>query len=186
MVNFKTSLRFGAIALAVLVADQLSKLWVVRHLASRDSLTVIPGFAQFIRVENTGVVFGLMAGGADWHRWVVLGLPLLLLPLLAWLLLSARRSVERWSYALILGGALGNLSDRVRFGHVVDFIDVYLAGGGGEHHWYTFNLADSAICIGAGLMAVSLWRAPAHVPAIGQPQRHEDTKDRENSHVKVV
>jgi signal peptidase II len=164
MIHFRKSLRFGALALAVLAADQLSKLWVTRHLASRDSLAVIPGFAQFIRVENTGVVFGLMSGGGGWRPWVVLGLPLLLLPLLGWLLLTARRPIERWSYALILGGALGNLSDRVRFGHVVDFIDVYLSGSRGEHHWYTFNLADSAICVGAGLMAISLWRAPAGAP----------------------
>ena len=177
MKNLRSSGRFGLLAIAVLLADQLSKLWVVRHLAARDSLTVIPGFAQFIRVENTGVVFGLMAGGAGWRPWVVLGLPLLLLPLLAWLLLSARRPIERWSYALILGGALGNLLDRVRFGHVVDFIDVYLAGSRGEHHWYTFNLADSAICIGAGLMAISLWRAPAPAPSPAMPElsspRHE-------------
>ncbi len=173
MIDLRTSLRFGTLALAVLAADQLSKLWVVRHLASRDSLTVIPGFAQFIRVENTGVVFGLMAGGAGWRPWVVLGLPLLLLPLLAWLLLSARRPIERWSYALILGGALGNLIDRVRFGHVVDFIDVYLSRGGNEHHWYTFNVADTAICIGAGLMAVSLWRAPAPAPVSAMEAKTE-------------
>jgi signal peptidase II len=161
--------KFGLLSLAVLAGDQLSKLWVLRHLARFDMLPVIPGFAQIIHVENTGVVFGLLSGGAGWRPWVVLGLPLLLLPLLAWLLLTARRPLERWSYALILGGALGNLLDRVRFGHVVDFIDVFISRRGVEHHWYTFNVADSAICVGAFLMAVSLWRAPAPVPA-AKPQ----------------
>ena len=145
-----------ALGVAVLVAlDQASKLWVVAHLSQLDSLPLIPGWLQLVLVRNRGVVFGFASSG-PLRPLFVLALPILLVPLIAWLLLTTRSRLERWAYTLILGGAVGNLIDRLRLGHVVDFIDAYFRQGPVVRHWYTFNLADSFICVGAALLALGL------------------------------
>lgn len=144
------------VALAAMVAaDQASKAWLVRTLGPHDQLTLIPGWLNFIHVHNPGVVFGL-AGSGPLRLVMTLALPLLLVPLLVWLLWTGESKLERAAYALILGGAIGNLIDRVRLGHVIDFIDAYWRRAPGvEHHWYAFNLADSFICVGGGLLAIA-------------------------------
>ena len=155
MMNF-TKRWIDALGVALLViVDQASKWWVVRNLSSLDALPLIPGWLQLVLVRNRGVVFGFASGG-PLRPLFVLALPILLVPLIAWLLLTTRSRLERWAYTLILGGAAGNLIDRLRLGHVVDFIDAYLRQGPIERHWYTFNLADSFICVGAALLALSL------------------------------
>ncbi len=160
------------VALLVIV-DQASKLWVVRHLSMLDSLPLIHGWLQLVLVRNRGVVFGLASGG-PLRPLFVLALPILLVPLIGWLLLTTQNRVERWAYTLILGGAIGNLIDRLRLGHVVDFIDAYYRQGPVERHWYTFNLADSFICTGAALLALSLLfpvkiKKPAASPELAPP-----------------
>ena len=155
MINFAKRWVDGLGVAVLVIADQLSKLWVVRHLSMLDSLPLIPGWLQLVLVRNRGVVFGLASGG-PLRPLFVLALPILLVPLIGWLLLTTRSRLERWAYTLILGGAIGNLIDRLRLGHVVDFIDAYFRQGPVERHWYTFNLADSFICVGAALLTLGL------------------------------
>jgi signal peptidase II len=130
------------------------------QLAPRGSVSVIPGFFSLTYVRNTGAVFGLFRSLAEPWR----GLLLTLVPLLAVLfiiVMAMRTAPERrrplMALGLILGGAVGNLVDRFRFGSVVDFLDVFI----GEYHWPAFNLADSAICVGVGLLVLDIVRSPA-------------------------
>ncbi|HVR29828.1 MAG TPA: signal peptidase II [Thermoanaerobaculia bacterium] len=154
--------RLGLVSLAVLVLDQWTKHLAENALAGRPPLTVVPGFLDLVLVENTGVAFGLFAAGSS--SLGVLALTLLGLVALGLVLYYFWRTPENnrvvlFSLALILGGAIGNLVDRVMSGSVTDFIDVYV----GTHHWPTFNAADSAITVGIVLLSIdALWvRRPA-------------------------
>ena len=145
--------RFLLLALAVVVADQWSKWLVEEHLPHLTSWVVLPGFLDLTHVRNTGVAFGLFA--ARGNLWGTLALTALGLGAMAIIGLYFHRtpSNERLllgSLALILGGALGNLIDRLFSGGVTDFIDFYYR----SYHFHTFNLADSAITIGISLMAL--------------------------------
>ncbi|MCK5909228.1 MAG: signal peptidase II [Caulobacter sp.] len=145
--------------LGVLVADQVTKLMARTHLADPVAL------GPLLNIQlgfNTGVSFGLFAGAGDLGRWLlVAGTGAVALWLLTWMWRESRLVVAA-PLALIAGGALGNIIDRVRMGGVTDFIDVHF----GNAHWPTFNLADTAITIGvAWLLLASLRRqAPATSP----------------------
>jgi signal peptidase II len=149
--------RLGLVSLAVLVADQWTKHLAESALAGRPPLTIIPGFLDLVHVENTGVAFGLFAAGSSPAG--VLALTLLGMVALGLVLYYFWRTPENnrvvlFSLALILGGAIGNLVDRVMSGSVTDFIDLYV----GTHHWPTFNTADSAITVGIVLLSIdALW-----------------------------
>ena len=148
-----TKNRFLLLSLVVVVADQWSKWLVEEHLPQLASRAVISGLLDFTHVRNTGVAFGLFA--ARGNLWGTLALTALGLAAMAIIGLYFHRTPndERLllgSLALILGGALGNLLDRLFTGGVTDFIDVYH----GTYHFHTFNLADSAITIGITLMAI--------------------------------
>ena len=153
--------RFLLLSLAVVVADQWSKWLVEEHLPQLASRVVIPGFLDLTHVRNTGVAFGLFA--ARGNLWGTLALTALGLTAMAIIGLYFHRTPphERLllaSLALVLGGALGNLLDRLFTGGVTDFIDFYY----GSYHFHTFNLADSAITVGIGLMAAdALFRRSA-------------------------
>ncbi len=145
------------LALAVLVADQWTKWLVETHLPSHLPRPVIPGLLNLTHVKNTGVAFGLFAANGDLLGTLLLtalGLgALLIVGIYFWRTPPA----DRWllvSLALILGGAVGNLADRVATGAVTDFIDFYI----GTWHWHTFNVADSAITIGILVMAAEMFR----------------------------
>lgn len=136
--------------LAVVLADQLSKWWLIETLSLHETVTVIPGFFNLTHIHNTGAAFGLFAGeGGDWRLWFFGGVSFV--ALLALIALYRNYRAKGFPYALALGliggGAIGNLIDRFSFGSVVDFLDVYI----GPYHWPAFNLADSAICVGIGL-----------------------------------
>lgn len=153
-------LAFLVLAAGVLILDQLVKWIMTAQLAPRGTVAVLPGLFNLTYVRNTGAVFGLFRSLPDPWR----GLLLTLVPLAAVLfviVMALRTSPERWwplaALGLILGGAIGNLVDRIRFGSVVDFLDVYV----GEYHWPAFNLADSAICVGVGLLILDILRSPA-------------------------
>lgn len=141
--------RVGALVVAVLGLDQLTKWWMLRRLAPGESVPVLPGVFHLTLVRNPGIAFGLFArqGG------VVLGVACLLI---AFLLITARRRPTAWqppipwAMGLILGGALGNLVDRVRVGAVVDFLDFRV--------WPVFNVADSCITVGAALVVWAWWK----------------------------
>jgi signal peptidase II len=145
---------FLLVALAVLALDQWTKWLVEVHLPHLASVKVIPGLLNFTHVRNTGVAFGLFARGGssgDVHALALslVGALALGVVLVYFWRTPARDQLLLVALALVLGGAIGNLTDRVAGGAVTDFIDVYV----GTYHWHTFNVADSAITIGLLLMA---------------------------------
>lgn len=148
------------LSFAVLVLDQWTKWLVEVHLPHSTSHTVVPGFLNLTHVKNTGVAFGLFADhGSNGGSWllVVLGLVALAAVFLYFRLAPARNRLLLSSLALIVGGAVGNLIDRLASGAVTDFVDVYV----GSYHWPAFNVADSAITVGIGLMILDSFR-PHH------------------------
>ena len=139
-------------ALVVVLADQLSKALVVDAFALGDSRTLVPSVLNLVRVHNSGAAFSFLAGASGWQRWFFVGLGAVASSFIVWLL--ARHAGERlfcWALALILGGAVGNVVDRLLHGHVIDFIQVHWADA-----WYfpSFNVADSAITVGAVLLVL--------------------------------
>jgi signal peptidase II len=134
----------------VIVLDQVTKAWIMTTLAVGDRVTVT-SFFNIVYVFNPGASFSFLADAGGWQRWMFVGLALVIsLWLVKMLAQHAREKLLPAALALILGGALGNVIDRIRFGAVVDFIQVHAAG------WYfpAFNVADSAITVGVALM---LW-----------------------------
>lgn len=154
------------LSLAVLVLDQWTKWLVEIHLPHSASHPVVPGLFNLTHVKNTGVAFGLFAshgaGGGSWLL-VVMGLVALGAVFLYFRLAPATNRLLLSSLALIVGGAVGNLVDRLASGAVTDFLDVYV----GTYHWPAFNVADSAITVGIGLMILDSFRA--HRKAEGSP-----------------
>lgn len=151
------------LAAAVLILDQASKYAVENFTQAGSSRVLIPGILNLVHTSNPGVAFGLLADSQ-----MPLRAPLLILfsvaviGLIAWLLVTDRAGGQlgQWGMALILGGAAGNVLDRIVRHSVTDFIDFYV----GSHHWYTFNVADSAIVVGAALVLLELlrdWRHPS-------------------------
>lgn len=144
---------YFVIAAFVIVADQLSKLLVLNWLQLYESREVIPGFFNLVYVTNTGAAFSMLADvDSPWRHYFFLGIGSAAVIGLT-VGYFVMRKENRWygpAFACIAGGAVGNLIDRVRLGAVVDFLDVYV----GKYHWPAFNVADSAICIGATIFIV--------------------------------
>lgn len=160
---------FSLVSLGVAVIDQASKAVVVRHLAPAGSIPIVPGLFHLTFVTNRGALFGLLHDLPDPYRSILFTLvPALAVGLVV--LFQYRTDVsERLTQAglaLILGGALGNLADRIRLGHVVDFLDVFV----GTHHWPAFNAADSAICTGVGLLLLDLLTRSRRAPSPAPPE----------------
>jgi signal peptidase II len=166
--DWRAKTGFLLVALLVLALDQWTKWLVEVHLPQLGSVAVIPGFLNFTHVRNTGVAFGLFAAhGGDVHALALslVGALALAVVLIYFWRTPARDRLLLVALALVLGGAIGNLTDRVAGGAVTDFIDVYV----GTYHWHTFNVADSAITIGLMLMAWDALRPRAHrEPAIAE------------------
>lgn len=147
----------GLVAMVVIAFDQASKLMILASLNEGDAVPIVPGFFDLTLTFNHGAAFGLMAGVQDGLRHVLLALTTTLaLGAVLYFLLNdySKDSVAQVALAMIVGGAVGNIIDRFRFGAVVDFLDVYY----GSYHWPAFNVADSAICVG---VFVLLLRRPA-------------------------
>ena len=139
------------VAALVIAADQASKLAVTRCLDYAEPVPLLPSL-NFTLMHNTGAAFSMLAHAAGWQRWLFGGLAVLA-SLFIVMTLNRIEPAQRWlrtALALILGGALGNLVDRIRFGYVVDFIDFYY----GDWHFAAFNVADSAITVGAAMLIV--------------------------------
>lgn len=136
------------LSVLVIVFDQLTKLWVTSTLQLGQSIDVTP-FFNLVLVYNPGAAFSFLSDAAGWQRWFFV---ILALGISAWLVAMIRfHAAERLmplAASLILGGALGNVIDRLLFGAVIDFLDVH-AGG---YHWPAFNVADSAITLGVALL----------------------------------
>lgn len=142
------------LSLVIIIADQLSKYWVASSLTPYKPMAVIP-MLNITLAYNTGAAFSFLSGAGGWHRWFFAGFSLTVsVILIIWLWrLPIREKLQSAGISLILGGAIGNLIDRGLQGYVVDFIDVYYE----NHHFATFNLADSAISIGAVLLVADLF-----------------------------
>lgn len=144
------------VSLAVLAADIATKVAIVRMLPEYSSRSVIPGFLNLTHVQNRGVAFGLFnaLGSIGPPVLVAAGLVALVVVVVYFKQTASKDRLLLWALTLILGGALGNLLDRIATGSVTDFVDVYY----GSYHWHTFNVADSAISVGIGLMLLDLLR----------------------------
>ena len=140
-------LRFAITAGLVVILDQISKALVLRHLPLYQPVPVIPGFFRLIHIHNPGGAFGFMAQNSSYLRhWLFLAAASFALVMILYFFYHTPKSRPFFGFALalIFGGAVGNMIDRLRFGEVVDFLDFYVAGW----HWPTFNIADSAVTIG--------------------------------------
>ena len=148
--------KFGYLiaAAAVFLLDQSSKAWAVQRLKFGGDIEVISGFFNFAYATNTGVAFSMFAGNGDSGRWLLSGLAAFASALVFYFFWRTPRDDDRilGALALLLAGILGNVFDRLRLGYVVDFIDVQF----GSWHYPTFNVADIAICIGAGLLILDM------------------------------
>ena len=139
-----------------LIVDQFSKWLALEHLSGAGVIEVLP-FFNLVLVWNTGVSFGMFRGLGEAGRWGLVGLAVIIGGVLLYMLWRETRLLSKLAFFLVLSGAAGNLIDRLRFGAVVDFLDFHVSG----YHWPAFNVADSAIVIGAGLLIVDSIRRPA-------------------------
>lgn len=138
------------IAVAVVIVDQLTKLWIMTTFALHEQQNIIPGVFDLVYVTNTGAAFGFLAGSKSLLRqafFVAVVIVALIVIVFAYGHLKRQGRIFVYALGLIAGGAVGNLIDRLRFGSVVDFLDFYI----GSYHWPAFNAADSAITVGVAL-----------------------------------
>ena len=135
---------------AVVAADQLSKMWIVDFFKLFESREIIPGFFNLVYVVNTGAAFSILADvQSPWRHYffLIIGCIAVIGLTVVYIKCKGDNKYYYIPVGLIVGGAVGNMIDRVRLGSVVDFLDFYLGG----YHWPAFNVADSAICVGAFL-----------------------------------
>jgi len=146
------------LALIVIVLDRLSKDWIVHHINPGYAINVIPGSFRLTHVLNTGAAFSLFADSLSpiVVRNSLIGFSIVAVIIVLGMLWRVGRtlSLTGIALALILGGAVGNLYDRLRFSHVVDFLEVHIV----HYHWPDFNIADSCIVIGACLLLIEIFR----------------------------
>ena len=141
------------LAAAVIALDQLSKHWILASFRTGEELPLAP-FASLVLAFNRGAAFSFLADGSGWQRWLFAVIAVVASVAMLWLLRRGGRALFCAGLALIIGGALGNLYDRVTLGHVVDFVLLHWRG------WYypAFNVADSAITVGAAALIVDSFR----------------------------
>ncbi|MBL8510368.1 MAG: lipoprotein signal peptidase [Betaproteobacteria bacterium] len=165
MLNHETNtnrlypLRWLWISLTILILDQLSKHAISNAFYLGESRYVLP-FFNLVLAHNAGAAFSFLAGASGWQREFFITVAVVISAALIWMLKSNHRNrLLSTALALVIGGALGNLVDRVRFGYVVDFIQWYIPHSG-LPPWPAFNIADSAICVGAALLILDSFRKP--------------------------
>ncbi len=147
----KKLLIYGVIIFVSIFADQVSKNMILQHLQYMERVAIIPGFFDLILVYNTGAAFSFLAGAGGWQKFFFIGLALIIcIFLLKTIIRDELGKAGKIAAAMIIGGALGNVIDRLIYGHVVDFILLYY------HNWFypAFNIADSCICVGAVLLVL--------------------------------
>lgn len=151
-----TMLKWLNLSALVIVFDQLSKWLMSSWLDLHETIAIVPYF-NLTLAHNYGAAFSFLASAGGWQRWFFTLLAIVVsLVLIIWMKrLKANARLEAISLALILGGAVGNVIDRLIHGYVIDFLDVYV----GTYHWPAFNIADSAICVGAVLLIFDSFRS---------------------------
>ena len=149
-------LKYLFITSLVILFDQVSKWFMMSWLSLYETVVIMPYF-NLTMAHNEGAAFSFLAQAGGWQRWFFIGLALIIsVVLFVWLAkLKSTEKLEAISLSLILGGAIGNVIDRISYGYVVDFIDLYI----GHNHWPVFNIADSAICIGAILLIADSFKS---------------------------
>jgi signal peptidase II len=165
-VNHDSMLRYLWISLLVIVADQLTKWLADTQLEYHQAVTVLPYFQWFLSY-NPGAAFSFLSDAGGWQRWFFTILAIVIsIVLFVWIKkLNNNEKLTAISLTMILGGAIGNLIDRLLYGHVIDFIQVWL----GSYPWPAFNIADSAISVGAVILL-----------ATGILNPHQDESDEKN------
>ena len=148
-------LAYLAIAGGVFLIDQSSKAWAVSRLKLGGDMPVISGILNFAYAQNTGVAFSMLDDHGDAGKWGLSAVALVAAVLVLYFFWRTPRSDDRilGALALLLAGIAGNVTDRMRLGYVIDFIDVQF----GNWHYPTFNVADAAICVGAGLLVIDMF-----------------------------
>lgn len=149
MIEWSKVGRWYSLAVLIVVLDQLTKQWVSSSFSYGESLELLP-FLNLTLVHNMGAAFSFLSDAGGWQRWFFAIVSLIVsVVLIFWLSrLPARQYLLATALALVLGGAIGNLWDRVFLGYVVDFIDIFYK----KHHWPAFNIADTSITVGAILL----------------------------------
>jgi signal peptidase II len=158
--------RWLPVAIGVIILDQATKAWMVQHFRIYESVHLLP-VLDITLMFNTGAAFSFLENAGGWQRWLFTALALVVgVAILGWLrrLRSRSQSLLCCSLTLILGGALGNVIDRLRIGHVVDFISAHW---GREHYFPAFNVADSAITVGAVLLLLDAWLESRNAKKVG-------------------
>ena len=153
--DFLWKFAYLAIAGGVFLIDQSSKAWAVSRLRFGDQITLIPGLLNFAYAENTGVAFSMLDDHGDTGRWGLSVIAMIASTLVVYFFWRTPRADDRilGALALLLAGIIGNVTDRIRLGFVVDFIDVQF----GSWHYPTFNVADMSIVIGVGLLIIDMF-----------------------------
>ncbi len=165
-----TSVRYfllGFLSLAIVVLDQVTKVYVMETMRLHESIPVVANFFSITYIRNPGAAFGFLSSSSSSFRFVFFGLTsVFAVGLLGTILVRMPKDdwMGRLSVAAILGGAIGNLLDRVRYGEVIDFLDFYING----YHWPAFNIADSAITVGVVFLILhfALEKEPEEAPVI--------------------
>jgi signal peptidase II len=159
------------ISALIIIADRFTKTIVSSRIAMGDAITIIPGFLRITHWLNEGAAFSLFADSASPNavRWGLIAFSAIaaIAVLIALIRLGSRINLTTVALALVLGGAIGNLHDRIRYGSVVDFIEVHIFG----YHWPDFNVADSCIVVGACLLLLDslLPRKEVEVSSVAEP-----------------
>lgn len=156
--SFYWKIAYLLVAGAVFMIDQTTKAWAIRRLRFVDEWAIIPGFLNFIYAQNPGVAFSFLDDYGDTGRWGLSAVALVAAVLVLYYFWRVPNTHDRLlgALALLLAGILGNVTDRLRLGFVIDFIDVQF----GNWHYPTFNVADMSICIGAGLLILDMFLSP--------------------------
>lgn len=139
-----------SIAIATLISDQLSKYWILNYVLDTYPYLKITFFFNIVNAWNTGVSFSMFSSGSMAGKFILSAAALMIVAALLWWLFKEKNRLLQAALGLIIGGALGNVADRIRLGAVFDFLDFHVSG----LHWPAFNLADSAICVGAAIILI--------------------------------
>ena len=149
-------LLFVGPALIILLLDQASKWLAINHLEPYQILSIIPGFFNFVLVKNRGMAFGIFSQSiSGFYYYFLLSTTIGAIGVILFFFFYWTKTNQKWltgGLAFIIGGAIGNLIDRVRFGYVIDFLDFFLK----DYHWPAFNVADSAVTVGTFWLLINI------------------------------
>lgn len=141
------------LSLCVIILDQLSKLWVLKTLPVWEAVPVFPFFNLYL-TYNKGISFSFLTSNHPIMPWILSCLAILICSMIVFWINREKNKTVLIGLALVLGGAIGNVIDRIRLGAVVDFLDFYI----GQYHWPAFNIADSAICLGVVFIFINCFK----------------------------